>query len=84
MDTRLLGFIKTDLKLARTMLRLAAAAMASPADPDGAVRAINQARTALNAVRRLLPKVNLPQTERASIERALVDLEAELRASPDN
>ena len=74
-----LDFINAELELARTMLQIADTEMTVPADPEGAARAINLARAALETARRLLPRLNLSETKRASIELALVDLQAELQ-----
>ena len=79
MDTPEVDFIKSELKLAHTLLRLADTEMAVPADPDGAACAINYARTALEVARRFLPGVNMVETDRAAIEHALANLEADLQ-----
>ena len=79
MNTPRLDFINTELELARTMLQIADTEMSFPANPDGAARAINHARVALETAQGLLLKLNLSETERASIEDVLFDLQAELQ-----
>ena len=71
--------MKTELDLARSLLRLANTAMAAPADPERAASAIGNARTALEVVRRLSSRANLAPKQRASIEHELADLEANCR-----
>jgi hypothetical protein len=68
--------MRTELDLARSLLRLADTAMAAPADPVRAARAISNARTALEAARGLSSRAALAAKQRASIERELADLEA--------
>ena len=82
MGTPRRDLINAELELARTMLDIADTEMRVPADPAGAVIAIIRARVALETVRRLLPKLNLSETERASIEHELSDLQAELQTRP--
>jgi hypothetical protein len=51
-----------------------------PTDPDGATRAINDARTSLEAVRRFLPKANLSRAERTYFEDELAYLEGKVQS----
>src|ERR1700733_5661022 len=73
--------IRTELDLARSLLRLADTAMAAPADPVRAARAIGNARTALEVARGLSSRVGLAANKRASVEHELADLEANCRCS---
>ena len=76
--------MRTELDLARSLLRLADTAMAAPADSERAACAIGNARTALEAARGLSFSANLAAKERASIERELADLESDCRWSVEN
>jgi hypothetical protein len=75
---RLVSNIRARLTVARTMLRLAYTYKASLADPLRSARAVNDARAALEAVRKSLSTADLATRERASIQHELCDLEAEL------
>jgi len=81
MDTaKLLESITIELKLARTLLELAAPDMRDPTDPEGTARVIHHARTVLEAVRTFMPKADLSLAERAYIESELSYLESEFQA----
>ena len=71
--------IETKLAVARTMLRLADTYKTSLADPVRLAHAVDKARAAMEAVQGSLSTARLPSRERASIERELRDLEAELK-----
>ena len=79
MGTPRLDFINAELEFARTMLDIADTEMRVPADPAGAAIAIIRARVALETVRRLLPKLDVSEIDRAAIEHELSDLQAELQ-----
>ena len=67
------------LKFARTLLEMAGPEFDDPTDPDGAARAINDARTSLEAVRRFRPKANLSGAERTYFEDELAYLEGKVQ-----
>ena len=79
---RLVLTVRAKLTVARTMLRLADTYKAALANPLESARAVNKARTALEAVRASLSTACLPATALASIEQELRGLEAELSKNP--
>jgi hypothetical protein len=76
---KLLELMTIELKLARALLTLADSDAAESTDPEGAIRVLDLAGTALETVRTFMSEANLPAAERAYIESELTSLEKEVQ-----